>query len=355
MYFIPNVKEFRNDLFNYNKEYDELKDHVFKETLILIKGPRRVGKSSLMRVVSNELTFTIYLDVRSCSNAKEFLTKFSIKLQHIIEDMDLSKKILKHIKGMDVLNLISLNFKDISNFSDIFETIEEYLNNKKEHLIIFIDEAQILKEYGIDITRLIAHIYDYTKHIHFVLAGSQIGLLEKMILNSKDMKGRIYHTIELKRLNKQKAMSFLLQGFEQVNKQISISELEDAIQHLDGLIGWLTYYGYYRLEYNHEDAIKIVEKLGYEIAEDELSSFLSTIRANRMLYILVLQAIGKGLDRWTDIKRYVDGSVKDINETTLNRILTKLIDYGFVEKRKGLYSISDPLIKLVVLKKHTKK
>ncbi|MCD6330835.1 MAG: ATP-binding protein, partial [Thermoplasmata archaeon] len=56
MYFDPEPKSKKEDLYNFEKEYKALHNAIKRnERIIVIKGIRRTGKTSLMKVVYNEL------------------------------------------------------------------------------------------------------------------------------------------------------------------------------------------------------------------------------------------------------------------------------------------------------------
>ncbi len=56
MYFDPEPKNKKEDLYNFEDEYEGLHSAIRRnERIIVIKGVRRTGKTSLMKVVYNEL------------------------------------------------------------------------------------------------------------------------------------------------------------------------------------------------------------------------------------------------------------------------------------------------------------
>ncbi len=59
---------------------------------------------------------------------------------------------------------------------------------------------------------ILAHVYDYLSHIKLVLAGSEIGLLDKLLGVRKvksPLSGGPYTTITMRRLSRGKRWSFL--------------------------------------------------------------------------------------------------------------------------------------------------
>ena len=48
----------------------------------------------------------------------------------------------------------------------------------------------------------------------------------------------------MNRLDKSRGFEFLNNGFDQLKTKIKKEDIYEAIEKLDGLIGWLTLYGY---------------------------------------------------------------------------------------------------------------
>ncbi|MEM1686676.1 MAG: hypothetical protein QXN90_03005 [Zestosphaera sp.] len=49
--------------------------------------------------------------------------------------------------------------------------------------------------------------------------------------------------IRLERFNKEKSLEFLKRGFEEANMLVSDDVLQKIYERVDGIVGWLTYFG----------------------------------------------------------------------------------------------------------------
>jgi AAA+ ATPase superfamily predicted ATPase len=232
-------------------ELETLKKELLDQNtrMIVIKGLRRTGKSSLMRVALNETKVPhIFIDLRLSTpfTPENFYQYFSKELEKFLEEKTL-KKILSKIKGIEISGL-KLKFKErkINIIAEILEEIGKWSENKR--VVLAIDEAQDLR-YMKGFDKILAHVYDYVKGIKILIAGSEVGLLDKVlgIGNPKaPLFGRAFVEINLKKLSKEKSIEFLKIGFEQAGIKVDEEEINKAVSILDGIIGWLTFYGYLR-------------------------------------------------------------------------------------------------------------
>ncbi|MCS4540960.1 MAG: ATP-binding protein [Euryarchaeota archaeon] len=113
--------------------------------------------------------------------------------------------------------------------------------------MIAFDEAQeIRKVRGIALQPILAHAYDYLRNITMILTGSQVGLLYQFLQldNPKaPLYGRPYLEIKLGHFSDEQAKEFLIKGFLQSKIKLSEEVLDYAIKKLNGVPGWLTYFG----------------------------------------------------------------------------------------------------------------
>ncbi len=85
--------------------------------------------------------------------------------------------------------------------------------------------------------------------LKLLLAGSEVGLLDKFIGigNPKaPLLGRAFAEITLERLPAERSLEFPRAGFQQAGLRVPEDEISQAVSGLDGIIGWLTFYGYLR-------------------------------------------------------------------------------------------------------------
>jgi AAA+ ATPase superfamily predicted ATPase len=323
MYFDPKVKEKNEDFFDYADVRAELEKALNDKLvpMIVLYGLRRTGKTSLVRVVLNSLKKKYaWIDGRQIETRNDFRDK-------IYEEAER----LKHFK-IKALTIKGFGIS-ISQWSEGLV----YLNKKRAVLVI--DEAQLLKKFGLD--NQVAAIYDNYSGIKTILLGSEIGMLKNFLgqNNAKaPLYGRAVLEIHTHRLAKESARRFLAQGAAQIKKKISEKEIDEAIAELDGIIGWLTKYGWNRTQMEqreHKRALCKTIDEGKYVTKEEFKSFAARAEGKytKILHIL------KGGAGWEQLKKRTG-----ISDKQLYLMLKRMISYGFVEKREKYYIIADPLL-----------
>jgi len=353
MYFDIKPKTIKKDLFGVEYQLKLLESYIQDNSIriIVIKGLRRTGKTSLLNVALNETKIkNIKIDVREAPfyDRKEFLIFLIRKIKD--KTKDIFERIIEKIAGVKLgyeKFSIELFFSKERNVDLFFENLNSQLRKNKQFLVLALDEAQLLKNINFDY--IIANIFDNYERIRFILTGSEIGILDKLL--GKDdhaapLFGRAYLEIELKRLREEDTLKFLEEGFKQVNKKIKFEEMREVIENLNGIIGWVTYYGWFRYKgLSHEKALERVKEEGKGIIKEEIEHFLQNRRA-KANYLRVIKYLIKGHNNWSSLKQAFKKEGIKIFDSQLNLYLKELIDFGFVEKSFEQYFVTDPLLML---------
>jgi len=342
MYFELGPKTNRKSMYDFDEEYRKLKEYANKNKLTVVSGLRRTGKSSLLHVTYNEINYPkIFIDMRALGLSKKiFWNELIAKLIEALYKAYPTEKISDIIKGFEI-GSIKVNFREkIPSFCKIIEKLD------KTKCVIFIDEAQLLRK--IEADYLLAYIFDNTKNINIIMAGSEVGLLQNMLENPKNpLYGRPYLRIETRYLNEEESREFLKDGLKQINLKILDKDLEEILAQFDGNIGWLTMAGYYiSIEKDTKKAVEKTLETGERLVKDELNNFLNG-RVGRTKYITILKLLKNDL-KWNEIKRGFEAKYGRISDKQLSALIKTLVNYGFIEKRENVYCIPDPLLKKIV-------
>lgn len=320
MYFNPQVKEKREDFFNFEALQQELKGAVENRLipLIVVSGLRRTGKTSLIRVVLNAIGRKyIWLDGRS-----------------ILSQEDFYSRLFSEAKKLKLFKLTGFSLKGITLDINLSKDGLEHLN--KQGAILVIDEAQLLKRLKLD--NAVAYIYDNFPRIKIILSGSETGMLASFIGRDNanaPLYGRAVFELKSQRLIREGSFRFLHEGAKQAKLNFTETEITEAVNGLDGIIGWLTKYGWHRLSISHKQALRKTIDEGKYIVKEEFARF--AIRSEKR-YWAILGALKQGAG-WGEIMKKVPISSKQ-----LNSMLKRMIAYGFVEKHDQVYTIADPLL-----------
>ncbi len=365
VYFSIEPKKSREDLYDRERELRKLHEAVENGRMVLLCGLRRIGKTSLLQVFLNETSnkiFHAFIDcrrlVRNNKIARDTFNATFLKSVRSAFKKGKLKDVLRSISkvkfGEFELDLSREN-SDVDLFSYL-DSVNEILTKHGKKMIIALDEAQNLRFYGRggkDILNLFAYIYDHLNSIVVILTGSEIGLLHDF-LKSNDpdtpLFGRYVNEISLGRFSKEKSMSFLSKGFQQIEIEIGKAEIEKAVATLDGIVGYLTMYGftvYTRKEIS--TALGETEKMAQKLVKKEIEE----LRDRSENYLYILKAVAFGLDRFSKIKEYISLHHEKITDQTLSHNLSSLVKQSFLEqeyKRSSkIYVIPDPMVKATVL------
>jgi AAA+ ATPase superfamily predicted ATPase len=346
MYFDPNPKERLSDLFNYKKELDEILSSVEHEKAIFIKGLRRTGKTSLMKVAINEIKYpSTYIDTRIYSNRTEFLQGLVKSLNTLTQQVGIYGKIKSHLpKEVELSGVrVKLTNEDLYDYA---KELDHYLHSSKKRAVLFVDEAQRTKRFDGD--AVFASLYDATKNLCFVFSGSEIGLFEDFSGASSESPfyGRAKRIIEINPLLNEKSLEFLRQGFIQAKKTYKEEELEEAVERLDGIIGWLTLYGHYRVNFSHKKSLEQVLSDAVKITSAEFKEFLKNKQEAKSRYEIIMYGLSERNMQWTEIKRFLEIETgTNISDGRLYEYLKNLMNYSFIEEKEGQYFIPDPVMK----------
>ncbi len=360
MYFDERPKSRREDLYDRERELEEMLASIeSRKPLVVLKGIRRLGKTSLLQVALSEAKVShVIVDLRGVNpnSRRDLYLRFQSALnEYFSKNASLLAKLKNKLKFIDGVSLsgigISLSWKNPETLYSIISALEG------DGFVIAFDEVQEARgPAGKELASLIAHFYDYGETT-FILTGSEIGLLYDF-LGVEDpeapLYGRIFHGIELSRFSKEQSLDFLRKGFEQTGLDASEKVLEKAVERLDGIVGWLVKFGVASLrEGVREDVIDRVLEEASKLALAELERFLEKRPLARKRYMTVLRAIASGKSTWSELKRELEGKEKrKIEDATLARLLNALLKASFIEKRverrNVTYRISDPVLEFAL-------
>ncbi|HPD39767.1 MAG TPA: ATP-binding protein [Mesotoga infera] len=363
MYFDPRPKTSRKDLFLRDRELEELGNIDVPLTLLL--GPRRLGKTSLLRVFMNEsdLPF-MFTDCRSLVVSGTSVSNYHRLLVKQLNDLAKSKsgilETLKRIRGLSLFGVeLELDNKRSESFLiESLNALDKWALKEGKILYLLFDEAQLLRHFkrngGLDFNELFSYIYDNLSGLRIILTGSEVGLLEEFIGlddSSSPLYGRYVKKLYLSRFARNESEEFLKIGFEEVKMEASEDTIREAVTTLDGIVGWLVFFGRACIEAGRVDKSSIA--LTLEKAEIIVNDELSNLKQNSSRYISVLKAIAFGSKGWKEIKTATEIIEKNnLTDTSFSRILGRLIELGYVEVEIGedgkTYKLFDPVVESVV-------
>ena len=355
MLFDPRPKELRRELFDRERELEFLSKYVsLGSPIILCLGIRRVGKTSVLKAFLNESSYPyVYIDARRLSEfgytKQGFYRLLSEEFTRVKKRFASFMEYLKIVKGVSIGGFgVEFDWKNKElSFSSILMRMNEYAEDSGTMFIIVIDEAQdlrFLRGYRkIDFRQIIAYSYDNLRRVKFILAGSEVGLLYRFLEFSDPLSplyGRVKDEIVIERFSKEKSVEFLKLGFNEVNMKVPEDILERIVDTLDGIPGWLAYFGYKFIQLRRFDVLDQILSEAINVALNELRK----LNSYSPLYTHILKAISLGFNHWSLIKRAVEAWIgRSIPSKTLYSLLNNLIDMSIVSKVDNEYIFPDPI------------
>ena len=338
-YFNPEPKRRREDLFDMDEELLALGNGLSRGKLVVVSGFRRYGKTSLILTYLNESKLDyVYLDCRLLPSGMISLNSFLGLLEEELSKSGWVKKALSSVEGVSV-GSFGVRFR-VRSEKSLLSVL-----NALEGKVLVLDEVQELRRSGYRFDSLIAYAYDHL-NLKIVLSGSMVGLLYRFLRvddPEAPLYGRAFTEVKLRRFSERESREFLIKGFEQEGVRVSDEVIEEAIKRFDGVVGWLTYFGF-ALTTSKEDINTIYEKAS-KLALSELEHALRIYGVGQKRYREVLKIIATlGKARWSEIKRGVEARLGKIPNNTLASILKNLTDSGFIEREREEYKITDPVL-----------
>ena len=316
MYFDLTPKSRKADLYDFETELGELERGIKHSRIVSLLGPRRTGKSSILLTFLHEFKVpSILLDVRGIAAGKElgereFMLGLGDAIQAFLElhkgKVRKLRERLGEIQGVKITTSsieIAWGRKRRPSLTSLLENLNSWAEEHATQIVLAIDEAQELRSLvQFRFPHLLAHVYDYMKNLVICLTGSQVGLLYDF-LKLEDPRAPLYgrpiFEMKLRRLTEGEAEDFLKKGFEQTKAKVSEAFLREAVERLDGVIGW-TYCGWYA-SYRQPSIERVLDEAS-KLAMTEVDGFLSRSRSPRR-YSEILNLLAATPLPWSRLKR----------------------------------------------------
>ena len=219
-----------------------------------------------------------------------------------------------------------------------------------KRVVVAFDEAQELRKLkGARLQPVLAHAYDYLRNTTLILTGSQVGLLYRFLQVDNPqapLYGRSCLEVKLSRFEREEVMDFLTKGFSQHGVEVSGDVLEYAVERLNGIPGWLTYFGAEAIRKSlTKRTVDLVVEKSVKLMREELLRFFRLREIARERYSLILKKLAEGESSWGEIKMYLEAKGgRTVADHILVNLLHNLLDNGLIQKGNGKYLIPDPVL-----------
>lgn len=254
----------------------------------VIIGPRRIGKTSLLRNLKLSVKDDIIFTLINCREMVSISDFFRITTKLLLEAYEekhkikgISKKFAQIFKGkitaaygslseiggsIEHVGSIYLKFRDDNlNEQDLiaetFEFIDNFSKEKEVPIVLCFDEFQELRKFNGSIFNVLKSRMDSQPNVRYIFSGSSISLLHDVFLKPDSPLYLMAAKMQLKPIKEEYIVKYIRQRLEIQNIQIS----DQALDNICTVTGGFPFY---------------FQKLGFMVYQDAVMEKKNKIEIN---------------------------------------------------------------------------
>lgn len=351
------------------QEQATLTDAVVNGRNLVLLSPRRMGKTSLIRISLEENLeirdkyLIFFVDILQSNSLSEFtyllgkavFDTVAQKYRKRLRKLTSALKSLSGSFGFDpITGLPTFNIQlgDIRNPEFTLEEIFSYLEHSEKPVIIAIDEFQQVTKYPEKNTEaILREQMQRSSNTTFIFAGSEFSILQEMFNNSKRPFYNSSDIMHLDPINEDYYVEFAKSMFEQRDRWID----PEAIRRAYRLFNGNTFY-IQRTMNGAFSATPPKGKCGEETVDGTIRAMLaandvlyreilSTVSINQKTTLIAIAKEGVVANPMGSafIKKYVLTSASSVQSA-----LQKLMKSSLISKTPEGYTLTDPLLRMFV-------
>ena len=197
----------------------------------------------------------------------------------------------------------------------------------------------------------LTNIFNTYPNLIFIFTGSMFGLTRALLepTSTSPMYGRSPARLFLQPFDKETATEFLVKGLRESNETVDKKTINEAIETLDGIPGWLTLYGNNIAirKLPHQTALEETVAEAGQIVKDEVEHFLK--QRDRTLYLTALKVTANSA-RWKEVKTATETAKgATVNDSTIRNTLENLKAAMLIAEKDKVYRVNDPMLRTLLL------
>ena len=332
---------------------------------VLLYGPRRYGKSSLVGEIISDMRaeggICAELNMMDVASLEDFITKFARivyrELSPVSGALNLIAGFLKQLSpsvgidddGKPELRIsFSSRRATIDNLREVLD-LPEKLCGKNRSIMIAIDEFQEVAELGLgaQFERTMRSVVENQKHVSYLFLGSKTHILERMF----SLKSRPFYNSAQKflllRPPEDESAEFLVKRFSSVSMKLNKDLAARMVQKVDNVPYYLQALGSWTFNV-------VCQRDGREVKDADVdAAFESIYDAEKILLEdafkshpetqrLLMRALAvEPVERFDEDYRLRHGLK---STSTVNTALRRLIADSTIEKSNAAYVLCNPLL-----------
>lgn len=345
------------------KETRRLKMNFENGQNVILLSPRRMGKTSLVHKVANEVdgeqVKVVYMDIYDCRNEQEFYQRFATSVLRATASrsdqvLDFVKQFLTSLvpkvsfsptPDSDFSFSIGLNLADNNDPTEILNLPERIAEKTGKHIVVCIDEFQQIGEMADSLTiqKRLRSVWQLQQNVSYCLFGSKKHMLLRLFKDRRKPFYQFGDTIELGAIPTEDWVPFICQKFNE--RDIAISEEQAArictlVRNYSSYVQQLAWNVMLTCEgsVTGED----IEIAMQETINQNITLFQEQIKDLSSYQMNFLRAICQGIHSGFTGKDILDRFSLG-TKSNINRLHTSLIDRELIESIDQKLYIMDPV------------
>ncbi|MGM9691244.1 MAG: ATP-binding protein [Bacteroidaceae bacterium] len=331
----------------------------------ILISPRRMGKTSLVQKVRNEMTDekikVIYMDIYDCRSEYDFLERFaSILIKQTAGKVEMLAGTVMEFLAR-VVPKVSFSPEPNSEFSlslgitpethtpdEILNLPERIAEKRGVHIIVCIDEFQQVGEFpdSLNVQKRMRGAWQHHKNASYCMFGSKKHLMMKIFQSKRMPFYKFGDTIFLDKIPDADWVAFIQSRFANKEKSISEDFAKRICRTVDG-----------HSSYVQELAWNVFVETEREVTEDSFQRgldellhqnsalFQSRIETLTSFQMNFLRALCDGIHSDFGSKRIID-AYRLGTKSNITRLKSSLEDKELIETSKGATTIADSVFLL---------
>jgi uncharacterized protein len=225
------------------EEQAKIRSFIKGENHLILIGPRRYGKTSLIKKVIHESKIrNVYLDLQLITSPEDFAAQLLKRIYRIFP----VQKMKDYIKNFRIIPSVSLNpvtgeidvsfskgIQEMAPLEDVLNLIEKHASADRK-VIVILDEFQEIFRISSGLDRVLRSIMQMQKRVNYIFMGSSESLIREIFEQKKSPFYHFGYLMTIDKIPKEIFTGFIEEKFRNISKKakdLSISILEKTDSH----------------------------------------------------------------------------------------------------------------------------
>ena len=347
---------------NRKSEISELKSILSSENHLVIISPRRFGKTSLVKIVTNQLSRpTVYLDLQLIVSIEDLAAQLLKRVYRIFPFQKLKSliknfRIIPKITINPINNEVDITFHSNTDSVAILEDVLNLIDNLgQKKVIVVIDEFQEINRISKDLDKYLRAVIQHHKNINYVFLGSQEHLMRDIFEKKNSSFYHFGYLFILDKIPELEFKTFIGSGLKKlISKTASITEQILAVTkshpYYTQQFAFMVFEGLSRnSQLSDENVVSDALSTIIRIHDMDFERLWNTLNRTDMAVL-----IGMSDGNLTPLSSEFSRKVNIQSSSTIFSSLKRLSDSGIIVKLKQKYEIDDPFFaRWIIMRRDT--